>query len=211
MPACTLLSSDARKRNPCLTRMTKQRLFQRRTHDNSDTKGRELPLPDRALNRCAGVSFATCCFREGTQWCRGCPKRGRLSHHDAILGEDCTAQAWHKNDAPSQWTCQAATLQAYLRGRSCQPLVWQNASELACVSSRAKLPVKTKSTTRGRSLVTWKRARLEPGSAELLSWSFPGPPPRLRLELMTTASWPEARSSNTSSVRLWKWGVLSPR
>ena len=37
------------------------------THNYSKTEGRELLLPDRASNRCAGVSFATCCFREGTQ------------------------------------------------------------------------------------------------------------------------------------------------
>ena len=93
------------------------------------------------------------------------------------------------------------------------PSAGQHTSVLTGASLGPRRPVNTISTTRGSSPVTWNRARLASGSAALLSWSLglPGPPPRLRLELIITASPSDAKSSSTSSVRLWKWGVVSPR
>ena len=68
-----------------------------------------LSLPDRALNRCAKVSFATCCFSEGTQWCTGRLKRDEGPHHGLARGVGCTTQPRHEKNTTRQDTCTAAT------------------------------------------------------------------------------------------------------
>lgn len=82
---------------------------------------------------------------------------------------------------------------------------------LTWLSSGAVLPVKTKLSVRGSSPVTWKMARLEPGSAVLPSCCLLLLVLRLLLELVIAVLSLEASSFRKTSVRLWKWGVRTPR
>ena len=91
---------------------------------------------------------------------------------------------------------------------------WCHVHELHSLTwpaSGAMLPVKTKSSVRGSSPVTWKMARLELVSAVLPSCCFPLLVLRLLLELLTVVLSAEASSLRKTSVRLWKWGVRTPK